>query len=244
MNVKLVIVIPCYRHAHILQNYMALLCSYQLPIMIIDDGGNAEQKTILQQLVVQYSQVQVITNPTNLGKGGAMSVGFTKAYELGFTHVLQIDADGQLDYGMIPTFHELAKKHPQELICGKPQYLNVPKLRFISRYITHFWVAIELGMCKVVDTMCGLRVYPLDPVLKIMQKRELGTRMAFDTEIFIRLYWAGVDYREQEVPVQYPEHGISNFAPLHDNVLISWMHTKLCYEKSCHWLKIHNRHYY
>ena len=41
---------------------------------------------------------------------------------MGYTHVLQIDADGQLDFSAVPNLIRLAQKFPHALICGTPQF--------------------------------------------------------------------------------------------------------------------------
>ncbi len=55
----------------------------------------------------------------------------------------------------------------------------------------------------------------------------IGQRMDFDTEIMVRLYWAGTPSRFIATRVTYPQDGVSHFDALHDNLRISWMHTRL-----------------
>jgi hypothetical protein len=75
--------------------------------------------------------------------------------------------------------------------------------------------------------MCGFRVYPLNEVLEICDSARLGSRMDFDPEILVRAVWAGIALKYVPVKVNYPEHGTSHFHYLRDNLLISWMHTRL-----------------
>jgi hypothetical protein len=55
----------------------------------------------------------------------------------------------------------------------------------------------------------------------------VGTRMDFDPDITVRLYWAGVAIRNVETRIWYPQGGVSHFRMVQDNVRISWMHTRL-----------------
>ena len=92
----------------------------------------------------------------NQGKGGAVQTGLLTADKLGFTHAIQVDADGQHDLNDIKTLIKLGKTHPNSLISGRPVYdESVPKVRLYSRYITHFWVWIETLSFSVKDSMCG-----------------------------------------------------------------------------------------
>ena len=51
--------------------------------------------------------------------------------------------------------------------------------------------------------------------------------MDFDIEIMVRMYWQGTSSRFVKTQVIYPESGVSHFQPLHDNLKISWLHTRL-----------------
>ena len=75
--------------------------------------------------------------------------------------------------------------------------------------------------------MCGFRLYPLDAVIRILDKSSLGMRMTFDSEILVRACWSGIRLHFIPVAVKYPETGRSHFRYFRDNVEISWMHTRL-----------------
>ena len=89
------------------------------------------------------------------------------------------------------------------------------------------WVWIETLSFEIVDSMCGFRVYPLGACEKLLKEVKLGKRMDFDPEILVRLYWRNVPFIFLPSQVIYPENGLSHFQPLHDNVRISWLHTRL-----------------
>ena len=242
LNFRAVIIIPCRKHARPLALELPKILASGLGVIIVDDGNTVEESQILNSLLAP--NVMVLRHTGAPGKGAAMQFGFEYAYSQGFTHVIQIDADGQQDAQAIPEILVLAMRHQNQLICAVPNYNKVPLGRFMARYITHFWVAVELGRCQIIDSMCGLRCYPLAQTLQVMHQHHVGRRMAFDTEIMVRLYWAGMDFCFLPVKVCYPEGGVSNFAPFKDNVMISLMHTKLCLEKICHFRALHRRNYH
>ncbi|ATZ73111.1 glycosyl transferase [Idiomarina sp. X4] len=221
--------IPIYNHHRTIEATVEKLLNYALPIIIVDDGSNEATKKVLSQLAERFaSAVLLHTLPSNSGKGGACLAGFRVASEQGYTHALQIDADGQHDSTDIPQFLELAKQQPDALISGHPQYDDsMPTARRIGRKITHFWVHIETLSMSVKDTMCGFRVYPLAATTELMDKVNIGTRMDFDIEIMVRLYWRGVPVLFIPTKVIYPEQGQSHFRAFQDNVKISWLHTRL-----------------
>ncbi|UCM60826.1 glycosyltransferase family 2 protein [Aeromonas hydrophila] len=222
------ILIPCYNHAGPLAAVLARLAEYGLPCLLIDDGSEPVAAAELDALAARYPWVTLLRHPHNQGKGGAVMTGLRRAHALGFSHALQVDADGQHDLADIPALLAEADKHPAALVSGRPLYDDsVPKGRLYGRYITHVWVWIETLSFAIKDSMCGFRVYPLAATCALLDRVVLGRRMDFDTEVMVRLYWAGVAVRFVPTRVIYPADGSSHFQLWRDNRDISWMHTRL-----------------
>jgi len=225
---KLCAVIPSFNHSAKLEEIYNILETLKLTVIIVDDASSPEHAKVLQQLIKKHSALHLLTHHTNQGKGGAVISGLLKAKALGFSHALQVDADGQHDLLDAEKLISLSVKHPKALISGQPIYdSSIPKSRLWGRKITHFWVHIETLSRQVKDTMCGFRVYPLITTCQLINSVKLGKRMDFDIEIMVRLFWKNVDIKFVPTHVDYPEDGQSHFRALEDNVLISWLHTRL-----------------
>ncbi|WP_318470224.1 glycosyltransferase family 2 protein [Photobacterium leiognathi] len=219
--------IPCYNHGATVSAVIDALTPYGFPIIIVDDGSELATRKILSEQA-KRPNITIVTLPKNQGKGGAVIAGIKQADLLGFSHALQIDADGQHDLAALPKLLEASQAHPEALISGQPIYDDsVPKSRLYGRYATHIWVWIETLSFNIKDSMCGFRSYPIRPIVNVINHNKLGLRMDFDTEIMVRFYWDNGDIRFIDTKVIYPENGISHFDALWDNVKISWMHTKL-----------------
>lgn len=228
MTVKVCIVIPNYNHGDKCAAVVDALAFLNLPIIMVDDASNEQNRTLIAQVAQSNEAVEVVRHEVNQGKGGAVMTGMKRAFERGFSHMLQVDADGQHDIENCEKLLALAKEQPDKVISGRPVYdESIPFSRRFSRHITHFWVWVETLSFSIKDTMCGFRVYPLSPCIKLMNDINLGKRMDFDIEIMVRLYWRGVTTRFLPTKVIYPEDGVSHFQPLNDNLLISWLHTRL-----------------
>ncbi|MBH0061132.1 glycosyltransferase family 2 protein [Pseudoalteromonas sp. NZS71] len=222
------IVIPNYNHITVIDDVLSQLSSFNLPIIMVDDASNVEAKNVFSKLDAKHAQLSVVTHDDNQGKGGAVQTGLKQAYKLGFSHAIQVDADGQHDLSDIKKLIALSNAQPKALISCCPIYDDsVPKHRYLARYLTHVWVWIETLSFTIVDSMCGFRVYPLEQSTKLIDEVSLGKRMDFDPEILVRLYWRNVPFVFLPSQVIYPENGLSHFQPLHDNVRISWLHTRL-----------------
>lgn len=220
-------VIPVYNHEQAVPAVVDDLLRAGLPCVLVDDASDAGCAQVLARLAEQ-TNVFLVTLPVNQGKGGAVMAGLREAARLGFSHALQVDADGQHDLGDVQTFLEHSRHAPQTLVCGYPQYDDsVPKGRLYARYLTHVWVWINSLSLQIPDSMCGFRVYPLPATLALIDTVRLGKRMDFDPEILVRLAWRNQPMRWLPTRVHYPQDGLSHFRLVHDNALISKMHAKL-----------------
>ncbi|KJY81968.1 acyltransferase [Vibrio galatheae] len=226
-NYQACFLIPCYNHGSTIAAVVSSLKPFALPFIVVDDGSNSETKQALK-VVADLDDVTLVTLAENAGKGGAVMAGIRQANQLGYSHVIQIDADGQHDIEALPNLLARSEQNREHLISGQPIYdESVPKSRLYGRYATHIWVWIETLSFAIKDSMCGFRAYPVAKTVSVIDKYSIGTRMDFDIEILVRMYWEGVEIDFIDTRVIYPEGGISHFDALWDNVKISWMHTKL-----------------
>jgi glycosyltransferase involved in cell wall biosynthesis len=226
---KACVVVPVYNHEAAVGAIVQSVLAHQLHCILVDDGSERDCAGVIDALVAgNRKQVTLLRHPINRGKGSAVLTGVRHAAQIGYTHALQIDADGQHRVADIPRFLELAAAHPQALILGCPEYdQSAPTLRRWARYLTHVWVSINTLSRQIQDSMCGFRVYPLTPTLELDRRRKLGKRMNFDIEIVVRLYWGGVEIINVPTPVIYSKEAISHFRGWLDTLLISRVHATL-----------------
>jgi len=225
---KLCILIPYYNHPDAIGAVVDQLLPYEINILIIDDGSSAESKKILMPLL-QDPRVSLVTRMLNGGKGAAVITGMREALKLGYTHALQVDADGQHDLTKIPELIKLSDQYPGRIISGMPVYDDsVPTSRKLWRYVTHILVWIHTLSLEIKDSMCGYRIYPLREVIGVIDDRDqFGQRMDFDIEILVRAYWADLHTIQMPVGVRYPLDGVSHFQLFKDNFLITKLHIRL-----------------
>ncbi|WP_035787949.1 MULTISPECIES: glycosyltransferase family 2 protein [unclassified Janthinobacterium] len=225
------IVVPVYNHEHAVGAVVAALLRHQLHCVLVDDGSAAPCARALDALAAAHpEQLTLVRHGANQGKGAAVLDGMREAAARGFSHALQIDADGQHDTADVPRFVAQARLHPLAVIAGCPVFdASVPRVRLYGRYLTHACVWLNTLSLQIRDSMCGFRLYPLAPVLALARRRAIGARMNFDTDILVRLYWDGLEVRNLPTRVVYPSDGVSHFRMWRDNVLITRMHlTLLC----------------
>jgi glycosyltransferase involved in cell wall biosynthesis len=223
------IIIPVYNHEHAIAQVIAHLKPHGIPCLLVNDGSSAACTAVLEELVKQQADwLTLINRAENGGKGAAVVDGFNEAIRLGYTHALQIDADGQHNTADIPRFLEASQQHPNAMILGKPVFDDsVPKNRLYGRQVTTVWIAINTLSFTIADGMCGFRLYPLPAVAQLMTKHQIAHRMNFDIDIVVRLYWQDIKAINIPTTVNYPIDGVSHFKLWRDNVMISKTHARL-----------------
>jgi glycosyltransferase involved in cell wall biosynthesis len=225
------VLIPIYNNNDTIGAVLDQIAVFHLPCLIANDGSNQDTRGVLEAEEQQRPWVQVLHLPRHAGKGAAVQVGILRARALGFSHAMLIDADGQHNAADIPCFLAEAAAHPTALILGKPTFGDdAPRARVIGRKISQFWVRVETLSRAIGDPLCGMRVYPVAATTALITRKPVGYGMEFDTEIAVRLYWAGVPMRNVATTVFYPKGGLSHFRTVRDNARISWMHTRLVFD--------------
>jgi glycosyltransferase involved in cell wall biosynthesis len=226
MTVRIAALIPTFDNPHTIRSVVESVRAFVPDVLVVDDGSAEPAQTAIAALA-REGVAMVVRRERNGGKGAAVKAGLVALHERGFSHALQIDADGQHDVHDIPRFLAAAREHPQALITGTPQFdASAPKSRMMGRQITRFWTNVETLGRVIIDPMCGFRIYPLAPALHVKVR---GDAMDFDPEIAVAIAWEGVPVLNLPTRVRYigkDQGGVSHFRLWRDNVLISWMHTR------------------
>jgi len=221
------VVIPVYNHQHKITQVVAALQQYELHCILIDDGSDPECAVVLRELSEASTNIDLLVLPFNQGKGVAVSTGLQHSYAAGFTHALQIDADGQHDLTDVPHFLAMSKQTPLCVISGQRSYKEMPPKRRYGRAFTDLWVWINTLSLSIKDSMCGYRLYPLKETCSLLEERSACPRMDFDTDILVRLYWRNLDVCHVPTEILYNDEIVSHFQLLWDNLRITRMHTQL-----------------
>lgn len=221
------VLIPVYNHAAAIERTCEGARRLGVPLLLVDDGSDRECAAALDALA-REQDVTLVRLPANRGKGAAVKAGLREAARLGFTHALQVDADGQHEAADLPPFLADLDAATEELRIGYPRFdASVPRHRFYARYATHVLVWLDTLSLELRDTMCGVKLYPVAAVNRLVAEHDCGDRMQFDTELPVRWVWAGRAVRNLPVRVYYPLDGVSHFALWRDNRQLTVMHLRL-----------------
>ena len=201
------------------------------PVWVVVDGSTDGTAEGLQRMAADDPGLRVFVLPHNQGKGAAVLHGLQRAQAEGFTHALTMDSDGQHPAALIGDFMQRSIARPDVMVLGRPVFDHTaPLLRVRGRKVSNAWTNLETLGAGVGDSLYGFRVYPVAGLAAVMQGQPWMRRFDFDTEAVVRLAWRGVKPVNVDAPVKYlsaDEGGVSHFHYGRDNLLLTWMHTRL-----------------
>lgn len=225
------VLIPSYNPGPTVIDTVLAARAQWTPVWVVVDGSTDGSAERLQALAASDPGLRLIVLPENRGKGAAVLEGISQAAAEGFTHALTMDSDGQHPAALIPEFMAASQADPAAMILGRPVFdADAPALRVNGRKVSNGWANLETLWMGIGDSLYGFRVYPLQPLIRIMRGNRWMRRFDFDPEAVVRLCWAGVRPRNMDAPVRYfraEDGGVSHFRYLRDNVLLTWMHSRL-----------------
>ncbi len=225
------LLIPSYNPGPRVYETVALARRQWNPVWVVVDGSTDGTAAGLRALAAKDSGLRVFQFTNNQGKGAAVLFGLDQAISQGYTHVLTMDSDGQHPMDAIPSFMAASLQNPDAMILGVPVFdASAPALRVKGRRVSNWWANLETLGGGIGDSLFGFRVYPIAPLRQLMHSQRWMRRFDFDPEAAVRMSWRGVRIINIPATVRYfgaDEGGISHFRYLRDNMLLTWMHTRL-----------------
>lgn len=217
------VIVPTYNNDRTLARVLGEVLEYAADVIVVCDGATDSSPTILESFTDRLS---VVAYEPNRGKGYALRQGFKKARELGFTHAITIDSDGQHFANDLPKFVDAHREHPTTMLMGS-RNLNVegmPSKNSFANRFSNFWFFVETGI-RLPDTQTGFRLYPLKKVERLWL---FTNRFEFEVEVIVKLAWRGVSFIPIPIQVKYDSNErVSHFRPGPDFTRISILNTYL-----------------
>ncbi len=234
---SLAVVAPTYNNAGTLRDILDRLERLRLPLIVVNDGSTDATAELLSAWTKQERTipVTVLAHVRNKGKAAAMRSGFATAVSAGHTHIATIDTDGQLDPEDIPALLCVAREVPDAIVLGtrRRDIFGCPKFSHLAWWMTALGIFLETG-CRVLDSQCGLRVYPLH-VLEFIRCK--SRRYGFESEVITRALWAGCPLVRVPVACRYfpPSQRVSHLKPVRDGMRSFFMHFALTVRRIVPW---------
>jgi polyprenyl-phospho-N-acetylgalactosaminyl synthase len=195
-------IVPAYNEEKRIGSVIRSLFSHVDKIVVVDD---ASKDTTVK--IAQHAGAIVLSHRINRGQGAALQTGHAYAKQIGATHVLHFDGDGQFQVKDIaPAFAHL-KQTQADILFGS-RYLNVQsKLPWIKRHIIHplgKYINRLFAGVHLSDAHNGFRILNKNALQKIIITQD---KMAHATEIPYLAKKHDLKMVEFPVKVVYHEYG-------------------------------------
>ncbi len=203
---------PAYQARETLPRILEAIEGSADAVIVVDDGSTDGSAEFLRAWASAAGAAasgarRVILRPRNGGKAAALRDGFDVAIARGFDLALTVDADGQHDPADAAAMARRARSRGRAdiLLCGArdPSTPGYPRRNLSGRRLNDLAIRAQTGV-RVVDSPCGLRVYPLETVRLV---RCLSGRFAWEEEFLTRAIWAGAIYESMPIRCIYEVGG-------------------------------------
>src|SRR5205085_10444782 len=121
-TVNACLLIPIFDHGDTIGAVLDGLAPLGLPCLVINDGSGPATSETLARLAATRPWVHVEHLAVNRGRGAALRHGYRVASARGFSHAVQLDADGQHDPAEVVAVLRAAQRNPQALVLGDPRF--------------------------------------------------------------------------------------------------------------------------
>lgn len=160
---RLLIVIPAWREEEALPallDEIAHTPELKADVLVVDDGSPDNTAA-----VARSCGVRVVSLPLNLGVGGAIRAGYRYAVHKGYTHAVQVDADGQHRPADIAKLSARMEETGADIVVGA-------RFAGVGDYEVHgprAW-AMKL-LAALLSRRCGTKLTDTTSGFKLMNRR-------------------------------------------------------------------------
>ena len=184
------IVIPCYRVKNHILDVIARIDPDCGRIYVVDDCC-PEQSGALVEKECRDARVTVIKHSVNQGVGGAVMSGYRAALRDGFTVLVKLDGDGQMDPALVAQFVD-------PILAGEADYTKgnrffyleniarMPGIRVFGNAVLSFMAKLSTGYWDLFDPTNGYTAIHA-AVASRLPFDKISQRYFFETDMLFRL---------------------------------------------------------
>lgn len=200
---QLTVLIPFFNEENTLKESTLRVISIipKAKILLIDDKSNDSSISIAKELESTYSQIQLIQNFKNLGKGSALNL--SKRF-IETSHIIIHDADLEYNSKDIPGLFELAKENPKALIIGSRFIGNKTRKNiYLRTKIANIFLSKVFSLVNKVEVSDIATCYKLFPSEFFINNEFKEKGFTIEIEILTK-YLKSNDFSQiLEMPISY-----------------------------------------
>ena len=147
---KIAVVIPTFNRADNLDCVLTALSVQTTPIdelIVVDDGSTDNTHDVVMSFNDKFKDLKYYYHPN---RGYRLSLNRNQGSKLvakDTTHILYIDSDVMLNPRAIEAYHDIIKKHPKAVVCGRYDWL--PQMNVTPKDVVENWNQVITGELNV-----------------------------------------------------------------------------------------------
>lgn len=209
------VIMPAWNESRFIGGLVEKLRAFPVDVLVVDDGSTDGTGDL-----AAAAGAHVIRTEPNLGKGGALAIGFEYAETEGYDAVVTMDADGQHDPSDVLRFFDVYNRTGIPVLVGN-RTMDRKRMPWLRR-VTNFQMSRILNRHMkqfVADTQNGFRLYQTD-VIAMVKSESQG--FAAESEVLLKMDEIGIRMGSVPVAAIYGREK-SYIRPLHDTRLFFGM---------------------
>lgn len=188
--IRIAAVIPCFKGRASVLDVINQIPDIVTKIYCVDDGCTEQTGEMVRQQCGD-ERVKVLTHEKNQGVGGAMVTGYKAAIADDIDIVVKLDADGQMDPGLLPVFVEPILNAQADYTKGNRFFRledlsSMPKIRLLGNAILSFLCKLSSGYWQLFDPNNGYTAIHTS-VLKLIPLDKINKGYFFESDMLFRL---------------------------------------------------------
>lgn len=204
-NIKLIVVIPCYRVAGTIQEVVQRIPGEVDHIVVVDDACPEHSGKVAEH--VGRENVLILYHHENQGVGGAMASGYRKALELGCDIVVKMDGDGQMDPAYLESLIEPLVRNEADYTKGNRfvdfrSLRKMPKMRLFGNNFLSFLEKMFSGYWNIMDPTNGYTAIHRRALEKLDLSR-IANDYFFESHMLLHLNLIRAVVKDVAIPARY-----------------------------------------
>jgi glycosyltransferase involved in cell wall biosynthesis len=209
-SVRVAVVIPAFREEARIAEVVHAARRFVDTVVVVDDCS--PDRTSAEAAA---AGALVIRHEVNRGKGAGLKTAFARLAELGFTHGITMDGDGQHDAEQLPAFLAALAAPDVALVLGN-RFSDPRGMPLVRRCVNAgmSWLISRMCRVKIPDSQCGYRGVAVANPAVLAAKSD---HYDYETEVLVLTARAGG--RISSIPVRTIYRGeTSKIRPVRDTL--------------------------
>lgn len=200
-NQRVVIVIPAYNEAEVLQGVIDEIQQFHDCVLVVVDDGSTDGT---YAVAAGNPGVLALRHRVNRGKGASVKTGITAANMLGADIVVTMDGDGQHNPEDIARMVKPIAEEHYDVVLGSRllDRENMPFMKIVANWVGNFFTWLFYGIL-VTDSQSGFRAYSKFAALIIDTKAD---KYEYDSKVIREIKNNRLSFMEVPIETRYTEY--------------------------------------